>query len=247
MSLDGPGFYDDAGVFDRYAQLRARAESANDTLEAPVIAELIGAVQGLDVLDLGCGDGAYGRELLAAGARSYLGIDGSANMVRAAQATLAGAHNGRAALGDLARGLRAPPASFDLGVSRLALHYLADVGPVLRDIHAALRPGGRFVFSTEHPIITCSNKALSDDGMRQDWIVDDYFEPGPRVVEWLGAQVTMHHRTLEDWFAAVQQAGFVVTALRESTPQREHFADQALFERRRRVPLFLFIGARKPS
>lgn len=247
MSLDGPGFYDDATVFRRYAQLRARAGSANETLEAPVMAELIGWVDGLDLLDLGCGDAGVGRELLASGARSYLGIDGSVNMVRAAEAILAGHPNGRVQQGDLAQGVQVAPASFDLAMSRLALHYLSDVEPVLRGIHAALRPGGRFVFSTEHPIITCSNKALSDEGLRrQGWIVDDYFVPGPRAVSWLGAEVAMHHRTLEDWFAAVQRAGFVVEALRESTPRRERFADAALFEQRRRIPLFLFISARKP-
>ena len=245
MSHDGPNFYDDAGVFERYIKLRARSESANDTLEAPVMAELIGPVDGLDVLDLGCGDGLYGRQLLAAGAGSYLGIDGSANMVRAAESSLAGTA-GRVRQGDLAHGLQAAPASFDLAISRLAFHYLADVGPLLRGIHAALRPGGRLVFSTEHPVITCSNKALADDGLRQDWIVDDYFVPGRRVVSWLGADVVMHHRTLEDWFAAVQGAGFAVTALRESKPQREHFADAVLFERRSRIPLFLFIAASKP-
>lgn len=245
MSHDGPTFYDDAQVFDRYAQLRARAESANDTLEAPVIAELIGAVAGLDVLDLGCGDGAYGRTLLAAGARSYLGIDGSANMVTAAQASLAG-RTGRVQRADLANGIPTEPASVDLAISRLALHYLADVGPVLSGIYAALRPGGRLVFSTEHPVITCSNKALADDGLREDWIVDDYFVPGRRLVSWSGAEVVMHHRTLEEWFAAVQGAGFTVSALRESKPQRGHFADATLFERRGRIPLFLFIAASKP-
>lgn len=244
MTHDGPTFYDNAQVFDRYAKLRARAESANDTLEAPVIAELMGVVTGLDVLDLGCGDGEYGRTLLAAGARSYLGIDGSANMVGAAERSLAGSA-GRVERADLANGVPAEPASFDLAISRLALHYLADVGPVLRGVHAALRPGGRLVFSTEHPVITCSNKALADDGMRRDWIVDDYFVPGRRVVSWLGAEVVMHHRTLEDWFAAVQDAGFSVSALRESKPQREHFADGTLFERRSRIPLFLFIAASK--
>jgi SAM-dependent methyltransferase len=246
MSHDGPTFYDDAQVFDRYARLRARAESANDTLEAPVLAELVGEVAGLDVLDLGCGDGRYGRALLSAGARSYLGIDGSANMAAAARANLVGT-SGRVQRADLANGVSAEPATFDLAISRLAFHYLADVGPVLRGIHAALRPGGRLVFSTEHPVITCSNKALADDGMRQDWIVDDYFVPGRRVVSWLGAEVVMHHRTLEDWFAAVQGAGFVVSALRESKPRHEHFADATLFERRGRIPLFLFIAASKPQ
>lgn len=35
-------------------------------------------------------------------------------------------------------------------------------------------------------------------------------------------------------------------ALRESKPRHEAFADVALFERRSRIPLLLFIAAHKP-
>jgi hypothetical protein len=54
-SYEGSKFYDDDGVFANYSQLRANPESANDTLEAPVIRELLGDVRGHDFLDLGCG------------------------------------------------------------------------------------------------------------------------------------------------------------------------------------------------
>ena len=59
------------------------------------------------------------------------------------------------------------------------------------------------------------------------------------------ARVVKHHRTIEDYFTAVQQAGFAVTGLRESRPDRRLFLDQATYDRRLRIPLFLFVAAEK--
>src|ERR1043166_4413678 len=90
MGLDGPDFYDDDQVFATYMRHRVRDESPNDTMEKPDLVEMIGPVAGLRVLDLGCGDAAIGRDLLAAGARGYVGVEPSRNMAREARSTLAG-------------------------------------------------------------------------------------------------------------------------------------------------------------
>ncbi len=89
MSYSGPQFFDDEQIFATYTQRRASAGSANNLLEWPVMSELIGAVQGLRVLDLGCGDATLGREALAQGCASYLGIEGSAKMAALGRQTLA--------------------------------------------------------------------------------------------------------------------------------------------------------------
>ena len=83
MAHEGPELYDDPAAFALYAQLREQIDNANDTLERPIIRELLGDVRGLDFLDLGCGDAGFGKELLAADAASYHGVDGSKNMVMA--------------------------------------------------------------------------------------------------------------------------------------------------------------------
>ncbi len=84
MAYEGAKFYDNAGVFETYTRLREVPENANDTLERPVFLELLGDVGGLRFLDIGCGDAAFGKHLLASGAVAYLGVDGSKNMVAAA-------------------------------------------------------------------------------------------------------------------------------------------------------------------
>jgi hypothetical protein len=130
--------------------------------------------------------------------------------------------------------------------ARLVLHYLEDLTHTFRAVGESLRADGLFVFSVEHPVITSSDVAAQDAGLRLNWTVDNYFDTGPRITSWMGERVVKHHRTIEDYFAAVHAAGLVVEALREARPRREYFADEALFHRRKRIPLFLIMAARKP-
>ena len=64
----GPDFYDDDEVFATYVRHRQRADSPNETLEKPVILELVRPISGQRVLDLGCGDAEIALTLLHDGA-----------------------------------------------------------------------------------------------------------------------------------------------------------------------------------
>jgi len=245
MGLDGPSFYDDDAVFATYMRHRDRDEAPNDTLEKPDLLDSIGSPAGLRVLDLGCGNAEIGRELLAAGAASYVGVEPSRNMLAEAQKTLAGTGGTveRATIQDWSY----PPAAFDLVVSRMALHYVESIEATYRQVFRTLVAGGRFVFSTEHPVITSCARAYPEGSQRQDWIVDDYHRSGRRVTRWMGQDVVKYHRTLEEYFGGLQRAGFTVTALREARPRRERFLREETYARRCRIPLFLLLAAQKPA
>jgi len=245
MSYTGPQFFDDEQVFATYAQRRAGANNANDALERPIFAELVGAVHGLRILDLGCGDAGFGRDALAQGCASYLGLEGSQKMAALGRQTLVGTA-GRV-IHTTMESWAYPPQQFHLVVSRMALHYIADLPALFAKVQRTLTSGGRFAFSVEHPVITSCSAARPDgEGKRQGWLVDDYFNTGPRVVKWLGSEVVKVHRTVEDYFLTLQAAGFMVETLREARPRREHFADQAEYERRQRIPLMLFLVGQRP-
>ncbi|GGT47602.1 methyltransferase [Nonomuraea spiralis] len=215
--------------------------SPNHVMEEPALLDELGLVTGLRVLDLGCGDAAIGRTLLAAGCRSYLGIDGSTEMTRAATATLAGTP-GRVERMDIER-FSAPPRTFDLIISRLALHYVDDLDAVLAACRHCLSPGGRLLITVVHPVITSHEARQSTEQARTDWVVDDYFHPGTRQRDWLGNTVTWHHRTIEDYVTALTRAQFAITALRECPPRPDRFnGDMAALARRQRVPLFLLLA-----
>lgn len=234
-------FYDDPEVFDRYREhRRGGVSSPNDVMEAPAVLRALGPVTGLRVLDLGCGDAAFGRDLLAAGARSYLGIDGSSAMVAQAQRTLADTA-GRAIRADL-ENFAVPDTSADLVISRLALHYVRDLAPVLAACHRAIAEGGRLLITVLHPVITSHDTAPTEQG-RTDWMVDDYFEPGLRERPWLGHTVRWYHRTIEQHIDALTDAGFRLTTLSECEPVAPLFeGDVNELRRRRRVPLFLLLA-----
>ena len=244
MSYTGAQFFDDEQIFATYTQRRTNAGSANNILEWPIFRELVGAVQGLRILDLGCGDATFGREALAQGCATYLGVEGSQKMVELGCQTLVGT-TGQVIHAGMESWVY-PVNHFDLVISRMALHYVMDIAALFVRVYAALAAGGRFIFSVEHPVITSCSAARPDgEGKRQGWLVDDYFTTGPRLVKWLGGEVIKVHHTVEDYFTALQGAGFAVIALRESRPQRALFTDENEYARRQRIPLMLFLAGQR--
>jgi SAM-dependent methyltransferase len=243
MAADGPAFYDDDTVFATYQAHRRSTDNPNDTMEGPTIADLVGDVRGLRILDLGCGAGSFGRELLDRGASAYVGVEGSRKMAAAAREELEG--TAAVVVEEDVETWSYPPSAFDVTVARLVLHYVAELGPLFDKVARTLVPGGRFIFSVEHPVITSCSRGWSEGTPRSDWIVDDYFATGERVTSWLGGEVRKYHRTVEDYFAATRAAGFVVDQLREARPRSERFADVDTYRRRTRIPLFLVLAGRK--
>lgn len=242
--LAGPDFYDERDLFATYWAARTRPDNPNDTLEQPILRELAGDLQGRRILDLGCGAATFGVYALAQGAAAYLGVDASARMIAVADVALANTR-GRVVRAPVET-WEYPEAAFDLVVSSLALHYVGDLAPVMAGVARTLVAGGRVVFSVEHPIITSCARGWTAP-LCQDWVVDDYFVAGPRETTWLGGEVVRYHRPVEEYVVALQAAGFGLDRLRESRPDPARFTDEAEYERRRRIPLFLFLAGHKPD
>jgi len=105
-------------------------------LASPVL-DLLQPLPGERILDLGCGDGALTEAIAAAGA-VVVGVDGSADMVRAARA--------RGLDARVADGQRlAFQGEFDAVFSNAALHWMPDSAAVAAGVRRALKPAGRFV------------------------------------------------------------------------------------------------------
>ena len=97
----------------------------------------LGPLDGLDLLDLGCGDGVLSRRLVERGAR-VVAVDASPELVAAAK------KNGLDARVADGRELSFDH-EFDMVFSHAALHWMKPPPPVLRGVRNALRAGGRFV------------------------------------------------------------------------------------------------------
>lgn len=75
--------YDNKEFFKGYQSLRDSL-SANELIEIPQLFELIGNVNNLSILDLGCGTGKHDRKLIEMGAKKVIGVDLSNNMINEA-------------------------------------------------------------------------------------------------------------------------------------------------------------------
>jgi len=128
----------------------AESKAENGYNEHPAIRAKIGAVDGLTVLDAGCGPGFLIRDLLKQGAMRVVGFDISPTMIEIAKEQT----DDRAELfiGDLAEPIDLPSASFDLIVSSLAIDYVHDWSVPLSEFRRLLKGHGRLVFSIQHPL-----------------------------------------------------------------------------------------------
>ncbi|WP_215542531.1 class I SAM-dependent methyltransferase [Amycolatopsis sp. CA-230715] len=96
---------------------------------------------GRDVLDIGCGDG-FHLPRFAETARSVLGVEPHAPLVRRAAERVAEAPNASVAAGSAQR-LPVPDASVDVVHARTAYFFGPGCGPGLAEADRVLRPGGR--------------------------------------------------------------------------------------------------------
>ncbi|SDH20166.1 Methyltransferase domain-containing protein [Planococcus glaciei] len=243
MEFKGSSVYNQTDFLSNYLKRRGRQESPNNAIEKPIIYELLGDVKGKRILDLGCGDAAFGRELMAVGAASYEGVEGSEAMALLAKKSL------KETSGTLFQGTMEeysfPKKSFDVVTSRFAIHYIEDVEKLFAKVHASLKEQGHFLFSIQHPLTTSSFASKLSGERRGNWLVDDYFIEGERKEPWIDKIVVKHHRTIETYFTALTKAGFKVTALREGEPNRQSFNSEEEYQRRRRIPVMLVFSCEK--
>lgn len=218
-----------AGAYARHAD----TSLFNSGYERPAMFEAIGSVDGLRVIDAGCAAGHYTARL-AESAAHVTALDLSPEMIALVQARELA--NVDARVHDLAQPFAwIASGSVDAIISSLALHYLADWQPVMREFGRVLRPGGRLIFSTHHP-------SMSEP------LAANYFEVSLVREQWtIGGEqreVTFYHRSFEAILAPVLQAGLVIDALLEPhlAMNPDATEDERLLATR---PWFFIVAARR--
>jgi hypothetical protein len=130
----------------------------------------------------------------------------------------------------------------------MSLHDIDAMGPAIHEIARILESGGRLCFAIVHPI----NSAGRFERRAADApfiIKGDYLHPFrySDTVQRDGLTMTLHgqHRPIEAYFAALEEAGLLVEALRERGIPEEALTDGES-RRWQRLPLFLHVRARRP-
>jgi 2-polyprenyl-3-methyl-5-hydroxy-6-metoxy-1,4-benzoquinol methylase len=218
----------------------------------PHMFALAGDVAGRRVLDLGCGEGAYSRELARRGAR-VTGIDGSSRLIDAARQRARDAGLGvdydclnANALDGIADG------TFDLIVASMVMMNVEDYAGAIHEAYRALAPGGALCMSMTHP---CFSAPVSDwvggKGRRaQHFAVDRYFERiawEDRIAPSFRTPTLRRHRPLEDYMTGAINAGFLLREFHEPMATEADVRAVEKFLPMRRVPYFLFMRWQKPQ
>ena len=185
-------------------------------------AEVLGDVEGRDVLEVGSGAGQCSRWVRAAGGRSF-GLDLSHRQLQHSRRIDAATDVAVPSVLATATALPFRDGSFDVVFSSFgALQFVADIDEAVAEAARVLRPGGRFAFSITHP----TRWMFPDDPGEAGLVASQsYWDRTPYVeVDDASGEVSYveHHRTLGDWVGLLAGSGFVLTRLLEPEWPEHH-------------------------
>ncbi|MFD6883190.1 MULTISPECIES: class I SAM-dependent methyltransferase [unclassified Rhodococcus (in: high G+C Gram-positive bacteria)] len=174
---------------------------------------LLGDIAGRDVLEIGCGSAPCARWLAEHGAHP-VGLDISMAMLERGLAAMDATDTPRERRVPLvqagAENLPFADGSFDVVCSAFgAVPFVADSAQVMREVARVLRPGGRWVFSVNHPM----RWIFPDDPTEKGLVaMFPYFDRTPYVeLDDAGtATYVEHHRTIGDRVRELVGAGLEV-------------------------------------
>jgi 2-polyprenyl-3-methyl-5-hydroxy-6-metoxy-1,4-benzoquinol methylase len=221
-------------------------------VHGPALLEACGDVEGLEVLDVGCGAGYFSRQLARRGAHVQA-FDYSGNLV-----TLAADEEAENPLGivyeRLDAGLisdRFEPQRFDLVSGCMSIADISPLDAALVGIHSVLKPDGKFCFSLPHPIASPpGNRWQRDpDNGFEGRIMSSYF--GRRFVrsglnnvvgKTEGPEIKIWHMPVSEWQQLLTGIGFAVARLAEPHPSPAQIEKHAGLNWRPSWPEFMVIS-----
>jgi len=175
---------------------------------------LLGDVRGRRVLEVGAGSAMCSRWLVGQGARP-VAFDLSAGMLRHARSGAERTGIELPLVQAEAEYLPFTDGCFDVAFTAFgAVPFVADSARVMREVARVLRPGGRWVFATNHP----TRWAFPDDpGPGGLTVTMSYFDRRPYVEYADDGTPTYveHHRTIGDRVREIVAAGFRLVDLVE--------------------------------
>lgn len=238
--------YDQERFFEKYAQMNRSKEGLIAAGEWETLKQILPELSGKTLLDLGCGYGWHCIYAMQQGAIKAVGVDISRKMLDIARekTSFKDVEYVCAAMEDF----ETSPASFDVVLSSLALHYIADFDAVAKKVHHCLKQGGSFVFSVEHPIFTTYGTQdwyRDANGEALHFPVDNYFYEGRRVANFLGEDVVKYHKTLTTYINGLLSNGFEIREVVEPQPSQQMIDTIEGMKDELRRPMMLIVSAVK--
>jgi SAM-dependent methyltransferase len=238
--------YDDETFLEKYKNMPRSIYGLDAAGEWQVLKSILPSFSGKKVLDLGCGFGWHCHYAAEHGAVAVYGVDISKKMLEIAHEK--NTFNNITYINTSIEDVSFEPDYFDIILSSLALHYVAQFDEVIKKIYTWLHTNGIFVFSVEHPVFTSEGKQdwhYDEQGNILHWPVDNYFMEGPREAIFLGEKMTKYHRTLTAYLKTLLKYGFTIVDINEPKPTPELLQKHPDWKNELRRPMMLLISVKK--
>jgi SAM-dependent methyltransferase len=240
-----------ADLYDRAAPDWKRTEPIllSDFTARPFLLSWSEPIEAQRILDLGCGEGYFARQLKSRGAAHVEGIDISGEMIAGAiEAEKTEPLGIRYQVSDASELSEFGDQEFDLVVAVFLFNYVdhEQMTTIMKGIFRVLRKGGRFIFSVPHPFFAFLHEEEPPFYFQRK--NSGYFSGRNTLFEgriWRrdGTDVPVRciHKTLEDYFSSLAAAGFTTLPdTRELCALPEHLEmDPKFFEPLKDKPLHL--------
>ncbi len=205
--------------------------------------ELRGAAR---VLDVGCGDGQVSRLAWKLGAELVVGVDPTHNQISVAHER----GGGPAYVRGPAAQLPFADEAFDAVVACLVFEHIDDVDDAIAEVARVLRPGGRFCFFLNHPLLQTPNSGWIDDQFLDP--PEQYWRIGPYLVEDATIEevdkdvfIRFIHRPLGRYVNALAANGLLIERMDEPAPPAGFLARAEEYGDASTIPRLLYLRSVK--
>jgi SAM-dependent methyltransferase len=196
------------------------------------------------VLDVGTGEGQIARMAVRNGAEAVVGLDPTWAQLTVARERAGGPFYARGA----AASLPCREGVFDAVVACLVFEHIVDFGDAIAEVARVLRPGGRFLFFLNHPLLQTPGSGWIDDHILEEqyWRVGPYLlddESEEEVAP--GVCLPFIHRPLSRYVNAMADQGLLIEHMAEPPPPEGFLKRAAEYRDAATIPRLLFLVARK--
>jgi SAM-dependent methyltransferase len=198
------------------------------------------------VLEVGTGEGQIARAIVAAHGADVVGVDPTVNQIDEAKRRGGGPEYHRSG----AESLPFEDASFDAVVCCLVFEHIDAVDAALAEVARVLRPGGRFVFCLNHPLLQTPGSGWIDDQIldppEQYWRIGPYLTEQSTVEEVeKGVFIRFVHRPLSRYVNAMADVGLALERMIEPAPPAGFISRAPEYTEVATIPRLLTLIARR--